>query len=870
MVDTHEASTGPRGDAPTAFPYRPLSFLWPADKTELTYSFATHVISSDGERDDSVGGNPPGPNVQRAVRDAMDAWESVCDVTFREVADSANADVRIGWMPARNSPADDYYESDGPGGDAGLAWLWDSGRVITHASIAFDPADTPWNATTLYDVALHEVGHVLGIEHSNVHNVVMSGGLGTEPGGVTPYWEGVPGRDPLQPDDIAAAVALWGPAPGTQPPPPTQAPPFRHPEPPGDVSTSDEWDFTGTDYNDHWTGGSGDDFAYSNIGDDTLIGGAGNDQLSAGIGNSSLDGGTGDDQLLGGIGTFGDTLQVGNDTLNGGAGNDQLYGGNGSDSLVGGTGDDYMCGDEGWWTLAEAPGNDTLNGGAGNDVLYGQNGNDSLDGGAGNDFLIGGAGNDSLDGGVGNDVLYGQNGNDTLDGGSGNDTLVGGTGSDTLWGRDGNDGLFAGEGNDFLLAGEGNDIVLGEGGDDTLFGLDGDDTLGGGDGNDSLHGATGSDSFQFVRSHGNDTIADFGADDLVVFLDFQNMPTFAELQAATRAEGADVVMDLTGFGGGTIRFEGITIGQVLLPENFGLAEPLPGPGPGTTEPETLVGGEPPGPGPGTTESETLVGSEGDDTLTGQAGNDALLGQAGNDTINGGAGDDQIWGQDGNDSLNGGTGADLLFGQAGNDTINGGAGGDIILSGEGDDANSGGDGDDGIWAEGGNDTINGGAGVDFLAGGTGNDSQNGGDGADYLTGEAGNDTIAGDGGYDVLAGGPGNDLLIGDAEGDTFFGQEGDDEVVITGGTNWVMDFAEGVKIRLELRWDQIQARATQLGDHLRIELSDAGEELYLAWTRLTELNVDDFIYEEDRDSDEYMLDPANFAVGDEPVNDFLL
>ena len=153
----------------------------------------------------------------------MDAWESVCGVTFREVADSANADVRIGWQPYRNSPADDKYETDREGGYLGKAWTWWENSTITKTSIAFDPEE-PWNTRNgplLYDTALHEIGHVLGIGHSNVSGVVMSGLPFTQYADPNPN-----GRDSLQPDDIAGALALW---PEENVP---VLPPMPEPEPP--------------------------------------------------------------------------------------------------------------------------------------------------------------------------------------------------------------------------------------------------------------------------------------------------------------------------------------------------------------------------------------------------------------------------------------------------------------------------------------------------------------------------------------------------------------------------------------------------------------------------------------------------------------
>ncbi|CUH78149.1 calcium-binding protein [Tropicibacter naphthalenivorans] len=100
----------------------------------------------------------------------------------------------------------------------------------------------------------------------------------------------------------------------------------------------------GGDYNDRFTGSTGDnlldmgagsDRAFGLGGDDTLFGGLGNDNLQGGSGEDSLDGGAGIDVLLGG---------AGNDYLNGDEGNDQLRGGDGMDILIGGIGRDVLIG----------------------------------------------------------------------------------------------------------------------------------------------------------------------------------------------------------------------------------------------------------------------------------------------------------------------------------------------------------------------------------------------------------------------------------------------------------------------------------------------------------------------------------------------
>lgn len=101
--------------------------------------------------------------------------------------------------------------------------------------------------------------------------------------------------------------------------------------------------------------------------------------------------------------------------FNGGAGNDRLFMGGGNDTAFGGTGNDALRGDQGRDSLVGDAGNDTLRGGTENDTLSGGDGNDALVGDTGDDLLQGGLGNDLMRGGTGFDRHYGGTGADTFE-----------------------------------------------------------------------------------------------------------------------------------------------------------------------------------------------------------------------------------------------------------------------------------------------------------------------------------------------------------------------------------------------------------------------------------------------------------------------
>lgn len=272
--------------------------------------------------------------------------------------------------------------------------------------------------------------------------------------------------------------------------------------------------------------------------------------------------------------------------------------------------------------LGEA-GKDTLIGGAGNDTLIGGNDHDSISGSEGNDSLDGEAGNDKLFAGTGNDVLKGGDGNDNLQGQAGNDTILGGIGNDSINGGDDSDSLSGEVGRDTLLGGLGNDSLDGGAENDNLQGQDGNDLLQGGDGNDSMTGLTGADTLQ--GQAGNDTL-NGGLDD----------------DSLLGGDGNDRILADAGN-------------------------------------DTLNGG---------IGNDTLSGGLGNDALSGFVGNDSLLGEDGNDTLIGGEGNDRLRGGRDNDLLRGGLGNDRVDGESGNDTVSGGNGIgkdplDTVLSGAGD-------------------------------------------------------------------------------------------------------------------------------------------------------------------------------------------
>ena len=168
-------------------------------------------------------------------------------------------------------------------------------------------------------------------------------------------------------------------------------------------------------------------------------------------------------------------------------------------------------------------------------------------GGSGKDTIIGNAADNKLSGNAGNDILFGNAGNDLLDGGAGNDELSGGIGNDTYVVGEAGDVVTeaASEGTDTVLSSinytlgdnlenleltgdavsgtgnGGNNRITGNALANTLNGGAGNDILGGGDGVDRLTGGAGADVFK-AEVNSTEVATKRGSMSLDMILDFSS------------------------------------------------------------------------------------------------------------------------------------------------------------------------------------------------------------------------------------------------------------------------------------------------------------------------------------------------------------
>lgn len=138
---------------------------------------------------------------QGSIEQAIDAWAAATGLTFEEVPASAGADITIGWG--------DFDTADT--GVVGFTSLQQAGGFILPGAVVRleDPSETPLltgsngqpiyadSGTTLYQTALHEIGHALGLSDDSDPSSVMYYALG-------------PDNTALDGTDLAAAQSAYG------------------------------------------------------------------------------------------------------------------------------------------------------------------------------------------------------------------------------------------------------------------------------------------------------------------------------------------------------------------------------------------------------------------------------------------------------------------------------------------------------------------------------------------------------------------------------------------------------------------------------------------------------------------------------------
>ncbi|XP_040820293.1 matrix metalloproteinase-26 [Ochotona curzoniae] len=134
---------------------KPGSSKW--NKSNLTYSI---INFPNGLKPSTVS---------VIIHNAISVWSKVTPLIFQQVA-SQDADIKLSFWKRGHG---DCWSFDGPGGILGHAFLPDS----QHSGTVHFDKDEHWSTSNkgsnLFLVAVHEIGHSLGLKHSKNAKSIM-------------------------------------------------------------------------------------------------------------------------------------------------------------------------------------------------------------------------------------------------------------------------------------------------------------------------------------------------------------------------------------------------------------------------------------------------------------------------------------------------------------------------------------------------------------------------------------------------------------------------------------------------------------------------------------------------------------------------